>query len=112
MVVDYEDNKVMFKDEPTVWHPLPTTKKGLIMVPLTKEACERHRMETPPPPTKHNYARKEKKKRSLSVVVSVKGVRVCHPDPENRRGAATGGFCSRAHTTLTSSQSNMADERT
>ena len=50
MVVDYEDNKVMFKDEHTVWHTLPTTKKGLMMVPLTKEACERHRTTTPPPP--------------------------------------------------------------
>ena len=40
MVVDYEDSKVMFKEEPTVWHPLPTTKKGLMMIPLTKEACE------------------------------------------------------------------------
>ena len=27
MVVDYEDNKVMLKDEPTVWHTLPTAKK-------------------------------------------------------------------------------------
>ena len=42
MVVDYEDDKVMFKDNPDVWHELPTTKKGLMMVPLTKEACERH----------------------------------------------------------------------
>ena len=32
----------MFKDNPNVWHELPTTKKGLKMVPLTKEACERH----------------------------------------------------------------------
>ena len=42
MVVDYEDDKVMFKDNPDVWHELPTTKKGLMVVPLTKEACERH----------------------------------------------------------------------
>ena len=39
MVVDYEENKVMFKDNPDVWHVLPTTKKGLMMIPLTKEAC-------------------------------------------------------------------------
>ena len=25
MVVDYEENKVMFKDNPNVWHELPTT---------------------------------------------------------------------------------------
>ena len=42
MVVDYEENKVMFKDNPEVWHTLPTTKKGLMMIPLTKEACDRH----------------------------------------------------------------------
>ena len=28
MVVDYEENKVMFKDKPEEWHTLPTTKKG------------------------------------------------------------------------------------
>ena len=32
----------MFKDNPDVWHKLPTTKKGLMMIPLTKEACDRH----------------------------------------------------------------------
>ena len=32
----------MFKDNPDVWHELPTTKKGLMMIPLTQEACERH----------------------------------------------------------------------
>ena len=42
MVTDHEDNKVMFKDYPDVWHELPTTKKGLMMIPLTEEACERH----------------------------------------------------------------------
>ena len=42
MVVDYEEGKVMFKDNPDVWHKLPTTKKGLMMIPLTKEACDRH----------------------------------------------------------------------
>ena len=49
MVVDYEESKIMFKDSPDVWHKLPTTKKGLMMLPLTKEACERFQ-STPPPP--------------------------------------------------------------
>ena len=47
MVVDYEDDKVMFKDNPNVWHELPTTNKGLMLIPLTKDACER-RAITPP----------------------------------------------------------------
>ena len=36
MVVDYESNKVMFKDSPGVWHTLPTTggEKGLMLIPL------------------------------------------------------------------------------
>ena len=40
MVVDYEENKVMFKDKPHVWHELPTTggDKGLMLIPLTKAA--------------------------------------------------------------------------
>ena len=42
VVIDYEENKVMFKDRPDEWHTLPTTKKGLMMIPLTKEACEKH----------------------------------------------------------------------
>ena len=50
MVVDYEENHVMFKDKPDVWHELPVTKKGLMMLPLTKEACERHALTHPPPP--------------------------------------------------------------
>ena len=36
MVVDYEENKVMFKDKPNEWYTLPTTKKGLRMIPLTR----------------------------------------------------------------------------
>ena len=48
IVVDYEESKIMFKDSPDVWHKLPTTKKGLMMMPLTKEACEKFRItETP-----------------------------------------------------------------
>ena len=33
MVIDYEEGHVMFKDNPEVWHKLPTTKKGLMMIP-------------------------------------------------------------------------------
>ena len=33
MVVDYEDGEIMFKDNPKVWHQLPT-KKGLMLIPL------------------------------------------------------------------------------
>merc|ERR1712197_237540 len=44
MVIDYEEGKVMFKNNQDVWHTLPTTKKGLMMIPLTKEACERYNM--------------------------------------------------------------------
>ena len=40
IVVDYEESKIMFKDSPDVWHNLPTTKNRLMMMPLTKEACE------------------------------------------------------------------------
>ena len=50
MVVDYEENKVMFKDKPNAWHTLPVTKKGLMMIPLTKEACDRHMTSDAPPP--------------------------------------------------------------
>ena len=50
MVVDYEENNVMFKDQPNQWHELPVTKKGLMMIPLTKEACDLHMPSQPPPP--------------------------------------------------------------
>ena len=36
MVVDYEEGNVMFKADIDVWHELPTTKKGLMMIPLTE----------------------------------------------------------------------------
>ena len=47
MVVDYEENKVMFKDNPDVWHELPTTggDRGLMLIPLTKEAVEKYSPE-------------------------------------------------------------------
>ena len=66
MVVDYEENKVMFKDRPGEWHTLPTTKKGLLMIPLTKEACERHApssSSTAPPPPEPVFSNTDGKKR-------------------------------------------------
>ena len=47
MVVDSEENKVMFKDKPHVWHELPTTggDKGLMIIPRTKEAVEKYTPE-------------------------------------------------------------------
>ena len=47
MVVDYEENKVMFKDNPGVWHELPTTggDRGLMRIPLTQEAVEKYSPE-------------------------------------------------------------------
>ena len=65
MVVDYEENKVMFKDRPEEWHTLPTAKKGLMMIPLTKEACGRHMTSTtsPPPEPVLNNAEVKKKHR-------------------------------------------------
>ena len=64
MVVDYEDDKVMFKDNPDVWHELPTTKKGLMMIPLTQEACERHSKKSSPPPPPQPLPTSPKKKRN------------------------------------------------
>ena len=67
MVTDHEDNKVMFKDNPDVWHELPTTKKGLMMIPLTKEACERHNKKSsssPPPPPPQPLPTAPKRKRN------------------------------------------------
>ena len=84
MVVDYEENKVMFKDNPDVWHTLPTTKKGLMMIPLTKEACERHAIVPPPPkPTAQTKQRRRRKEKSLTVVgCSCEGLVVCHHEPK------------------------------
>ena len=44
MVIDYEANKVMFKDKPDVWHSLPSTSEdnGLMLIPLTQEAVEKY----------------------------------------------------------------------
>ena len=44
MVIDFESDKVQFKDNPGVWHKLPTTndsEQRLLMLPLTEEAVER-----------------------------------------------------------------------
>ena len=40
----------MFKDKPDVWHKLPVTNKGLLLIPLTQEACDRLMTSPPPPP--------------------------------------------------------------
>ena len=83
MVVDYEENKVMFKDNPDVWHTLPTTKEGLMMTPLTKEACEKtcnHAAATKAHSTGHS--KKEAKRKSLTVAgCSCEGPVVCHHGP-------------------------------
>ena len=36
MVVDFEENEIMFKDKPDEWHELPVSQKVLMMMPLTK----------------------------------------------------------------------------
>ena len=53
MVVDYEQNMVMFKDHPDVWHQLPTTggERGLMLIPLAREAVEKY----PPEPHQANF---------------------------------------------------------
>ena len=82
MVVDYEDNKVMFKDNPDVWHVLPVTKKGLVMIPLTREACERHSITPPPPQPTTKPTRKKKGKEKAFVVDGCCERRsVCHRSP-------------------------------
>ena len=61
MVIEYEENKCVFKNEPSTWYKLPTARKGLLMITLTKEACARHRIE----PEKINGTTSHKKKRKL-----------------------------------------------
>ena len=75
MVTDHEENKVMFKDFPDVWHELPTTKKGLMMIPLTQEACERHgkkssQSSTPPPPQPLPTAPRRKTKKKKEKILA------------------------------------------
>ena len=86
MVVDYEDDKIMFKDNPNVWHELPTTRKGLMMVPLTKEACERHAKTPPPPqPPQTTAKRKNNKKKETVFVADVQ----CRCDCKEADGLAS-----------------------
>ena len=74
MVADYEENKVLFKDNPTEWHKLPTTEKGLMMIPLTKEACDRHvppEIPSPPEPVtdilKQKRAHRKKRRHAIPL---------------------------------------------
>ena len=50
MIVDFHANRVMFKDNPDVWHELPVTDPGnpraLMLIPLTQEAVERYSPQT------------------------------------------------------------------
>ena len=67
MVIDYEEGTVMFNGAPDIWHKLPTTKKGLMMmIPLTEEACERYKMMTPPPPPPTTKRTRKKKEKAFS----------------------------------------------
>ena len=80
MVADYEENKVLFKDNPTEWHKLPTTKKGLMMIPLTKEACERHSASPPPPPASaFATTTKEKREKRKKKACNSLACQDCHP---------------------------------
>ena len=79
MVVDFEENKVMFKDNPEEWHTLPTTKEGLLMIPLTQEACERHGMIPPPPePPQQTPKRQRKPKKKVPCFAFAR--KDCEPD--------------------------------
>ena len=91
MVVDFEENKVMFKDKPDEWHTLPVTRKGLMMIPLTNEACERHlkpqSAEPPPPPsppTKDTRRRKLMKKVARKAIAQFSPARACCVEEERQ----------------------------
>ncbi len=64
----------MFKDTPDEWHTLPTTKKGLMMIPLTKEACDRQSTSIVPTTTEQTTqpttqsAKKKKKNNKKDLV--------------------------------------------
>ncbi len=45
LIVDYDEDKMCFNDDPTKWYKLPTQKKGLLLIPMTKEACEKFPLE-------------------------------------------------------------------
>ena len=70
MVVDYEDGTIMFKDRPDIWHKLPTTRKGLMMIPLTKEACDRFAVAIPPPPQQSKPTRKKGRKKKEKILAA------------------------------------------
>ena len=58
----------MFKEAPNIWYKLPTTRKGLLMIPLTKEACERHGIE----PEHVDFAITHKKKKKPPKITSIR----------------------------------------
>ena len=68
MVIDYAEGKVMFKDKPDIWRKLPTAMKGLMMIPLTKEACERYNTTSPPPQPTTKRTRKKGKENSFQIL--------------------------------------------
>ena len=41
MVIDLEDNSISFKDKPDLWHKLPTADRGVLLLPITREAVQR-----------------------------------------------------------------------
>ena len=84
IVIDYEEGKVMFKDNPDVWHELPTAKKGLMMVPLTKEACDRHYKTPPPPQPTGNQNKKKERENAFGITEH------CGCDCKQEPGLASG----------------------
>ena len=57
----------MFKDRPDIWRKLPTTKQGLMMIRLTKEAGERYNTTLPPPQPTTKRSRKKGKETAFKV---------------------------------------------
>ena len=45
MLVDFEENSISLKKSPGISHKMPTTSKGLMLIPLTKEAVEKFQDE-------------------------------------------------------------------
>ena len=41
MIVDYGEDSISFKTNPSKWRKLPRTKKGLLLPPLAEEAVAR-----------------------------------------------------------------------
>ena len=42
MIVRYSTSEISFENNPGVWHKMPTSSKGLMLIPLTEEAVERY----------------------------------------------------------------------